>query len=292
MKSINFLILSLLSFCFVSCSESNSSTKSSNKNELRLIIESELGNLGEYLSIADSVFIFKMEKTDSTLSSSRSGLKINVNKSVASDQDFVLAGEIVDEDHMSIGFMDNNDKLRFDVKSKNDWDFDRKYNYVLSKGTIRTETENKTLKKSDFSEEEQKTWDEDMKKFEEEWDKARNKGVYLIVTPRRSAEYVPYTKNSSYSDNDEDSFDSKVSMEDGDVSIDAFLDEYEKFWSSYAAFVQSLDKNDPTAMMEYSKLMSQAKSYTDKMEKMKGSLSAEQFRRLMDMNRKYIQLMN
>ena len=81
-------------------------------------------------------------------------------------------------------------------------------------------------------------------------------------------------------------------MEDGDVSIDAFLDEYEKFWSSYAAFVQSLDKNDPTAMMEYSKLMSQAKSYTDKMEKMKGSLSAEQFRRLMDMNRKYIQLMN
>ncbi len=215
MKSINFLILSLLSFCFVSCSESNSSTKSSNKNEIRLIIESELGNLGEYLSITDSVAVFKFEKTDSTLSLSRSGFKINVNKSVASTVfGFDLEGEIVDGDHMSIGFMGNG-KLRYDVlsKSKYDWDFSRKYNHVLSKGTIRTETENKTLKKSDFSEEEQKTWDEDMKKFEEEWDKARNKGVYLIVTPRRSAEYVPYTKNSSYSDNDDDSFDSKVSME-------------------------------------------------------------------------------
>ena len=95
----------------------------------------------------------------------------------------------------------------------------------------------------------------------------------------------------------EDSFnndfeESDITCENGDVSIDDFLDEYEKFWREYAKFSKKLKQNDPTAMIEYAKLLKRAEEYDEKMKKIKGKLSINQLDRMNKINAEMMQLIN
>lgn len=83
-----------------------------------------------------------------------------------------------------------------------------------------------------------------------------------------------------------------ITFENGDVSIDEFLDEYEKFWREYAKFSKKLDQNDPTAMIEYAKLMKRAEEYDKKMKRIKGKLSIDQLNRMNKINAEMMQLIN
>lgn len=78
---------------------------------------------------------------------------------------------------------------------------------------------------------------------------------------------------------------SEVSLDDeGDESIDAFIDEYEKFWKSYMSFLRKADTKNPTWIVEYGKLMKQANNYSSKLQKMQGKMSVSQFERLNKMS--------
>lgn len=94
--------------------------------------------------------------------------------------------------------------------------------------------------------------------------------------------------NVSNYDNDLD--ESSIAYGDGDASIDAFLDEYEKFWRNYAKFCKKVDKDDPTAMIEYAKLMKQAEEYDSKLKKVKGKMSIDQINRINKISAEMMQL--
>jgi hypothetical protein len=113
---------------------------------------------------------------------------------------------------------------------------------------------------------------------------------------------MPFVVSEEDADNDDFSFDSSddeitssdddFAMGDGDASIDEFLDEYEKFWRSYMKFFKKVDKNDPTAMIEYAKLLEQYNDYNKKLSKIKGNMSIDQLNRINKMSAEMMEEMS
>ena len=113
---------------------------------------------------------------------------------------------------------------------------------------------------------------------------------------------MPFVVSEEDADNDDFSFDSSddettssdddFEMGDGDASIDEFLDEYEKFWRSYMKFFKKVDKNDPTAMIEYAKLLEQYNDYNKKLSKIKGNMSIDQLNRINKMSAEMMEEMS
>lgn len=83
----------------------------------------------------------------------------------------------------------------------------------------------------------------------------------------------------SIGDEGDSSFDSE-----GDSSFDELLDEYEKYYRTLISFGKKMHNNDPTAMVEYAKLLKRAKDYSEKIEKVKGKLSPSQLNRFNKIN--------
>lgn len=104
----------------------------------------------------------------------------------------------------------------------------------------------------------------------------------------------------SNGDYDFDETDSDLSMDIGDdssfddvgdSSYDELLDEYEKFYRTYMNFIKKMDKDDPTAMVEYAKLVKQYNDYAAKLEKARGKLSTNQLNRLNKINTELLEEM-
>jgi len=91
--------------------------------------------------------------------------------------------------------------------------------------------------------------------------------------------------DDDYSFSDSDEGDTGLSLDsEGDSSFDEFLDEYEKFWKRYMSYMKKIDKSDPTALIEYGKLMNEYNEYNEKLQKIKGNLSIDQLNRMNKMN--------
>lgn len=87
--------------------------------------------------------------------------------------------------------------------------------------------------------------------------------------------------NPSY----DDEIDTGLAYDDeGDISYDELIDEYERFYRTYIRFLKKMDKDNPTAMIEYAKLFKQYNDYCAKLEKAKGHLSSNQLSRINKMN--------
>ncbi len=86
----------------------------------------------------------------------------------------------------------------------------------------------------------------------------------------------------SFDDNMEDNDNTDV----GDASVDEFLEEYEEFWNSYISLLKKIDKDDPTAMVEYAQMLSKYNSYNQKLQKIRGNLSVSQLNKINNMNAK------
>lgn len=90
---------------------------------------------------------------------------------------------------------------------------------------------------------------------------------------------------SSFDDDNDLSMESNdYTSGDGDASIDEFLDEYERFWRKYMDCMRKVEKNDPTALVEYAQLMKEYYEYGRKLEQVKGNLSMDQLNRINKMN--------
>lgn len=118
----------------------------------------------------------------------------------------------------------------------------------------------------------------------------QGKKMPFIVSEGGSSNYDINSETSFSSDDSEDFSD--YDDESGDASVNEFLDEYEKYWKTYMAFIKKMDKDDPSFMIEYAKLLNQYQKLAIKEKKLKGNMSPSQIARLNQMSMELLQEMN
>ena len=259
------------------------------QNSVTLTVESQLGELGNYLSITDSEIVVKLvdDKEDGKeVKSLVSSLALRVNKSVASDYDFDLSAVVLDENHVEIATLPY-----FDIDSKLDFDFNKDCNHILSAGPIRAQMK-KTTEATEWTPEDQETWD-----------KIRTQGKYILFKPNwESAKYISggNSDSSSYSgssnsdeeigegadDDNNNSYSSAGSSTDSD--FDEFLTAYENYVNKYISIMQKAKNGDYSAIAEATTLMQEAEEYGEKLQKMSGSLTSAQLAKFQKLQQKLL----
>lgn len=86
--------------------------------------------------------------------------------------------------------------------------------------------------------------------------------------------------------------DDEISIDDeGDPSVDRFLDEYENFFDHYMSYIKKTNKDDPTFMIEYAKLLNGYQKLVEREEQLKSKMSMSQLNRLNNISVKLMQEM-
>ncbi len=259
----------MLSLFIASCGNSGKGG-SDNPNEIKLKVEQDLGELGEYLTLDDEVLIKLEEAEEDGVQGYiiTSSMGVNVKKAVASNYSFGLEAEILDENHIRIeSFPD------YEIDSKLDYD-NGDYNNVLYSGQKWATVKTGVVKKEDWDKEGQKVWD-----------KFKKDGAYIRIMPDySSAKFVAYkgSNNSSSGEmsseeNDEDEI-SEVSASDSE-DWDELLESYEEYVDKYISYLKKASKGDMTALSEYPALMQKAQNFSDRMKNAESSMSASQWAR-------------
>lgn len=272
MKTLKFLAFAAFAVCLAACGGDKS-----DGNGVTFKVEAELGQLADYITVADQEVVVTMSNEKEDGEEYRvitSSLALQVSKSVASDYGFDLDVEVLDKNHVKIGELSH-----YDVEATYDYD-NGQYNHILHAGSVRAQMEDRD------------NLSEITPKDQEELDKLFKEGVYIVVKPRWSyGKYVNYKEKSSNSEGIESSSDVVDDSDDSDIEevaessssssedFDAALDSYEKFVDKYIALAKKAAKGDMTAMAEYPSLMQQAQECGDKLSGAKGQLTASQMAR-------------
>lgn len=244
--------MALAAIGFASCA--------SDSNSVTLILEPQLGELGNYFSIpSDEVTIQLIEESKDSIAeiAITSSLEIKVEKTVASTEGFDLDVTVYDKDHVKIA-----DLPDFDIDS--DYDYHREFRNILSAGTVYAQMERTT----DASK-----WDA---KDQEMWDKIRKEGKYLSIKPEYAG--AKYAINGQATDSSQDDDTSVAEL--SEVEITEALDAYEEYVDKYVACMQSIKNGDTNANTELPTLLAEANKLANKLAKVKGSLSEEQTERM------------
>lgn len=258
MKRISFFLLSLLAVCLVSCGSDKPVT---------LKVESELGNLGTYLSVNDKEVTFtrKDDKVEGSLS-------MKVMRSVAAElrSDFNMEVTVLDKNHVEIASLPD-----FKVETQTDYDAGDFDNY-LATGTIRAKMSGTVSS--------------------DKWDKIESEGAYICVKlSSSSAKFQPYKESvapadslaSTESDNtDIESADVDDSQSAGSEDWDALLDEYDEYTTQMISFVKKASNGDASAMTEYQDLLQKAQEVGEKMSNAQGEMTTAQWARYMKITQK------
>ena len=86
--------------------------------------------------------------------------------------------------------------------------------------------------------------------------------------------------------------DDEISIDDeGDPSVDRFLDEYENFFDHYMSYIKKMNKDDPTFMIEYAKLLNSYQKLAEREKQLKSKMSMSQLNRLNSISVKLMQEM-
>lgn len=285
MKKVNYVLGALMLMLFASCSGGSKD----DPNAVTLTIEPQLGELANYISIADSEAIVKLidDKEDGKdVKSIASSIAISVNEGVASNYDYRLDVVVLDENHIEITTLPD-----YVIDSK--WDVDNsKYRYVLYRGDTRAQMKT-TQDATEWSAEDQ-----------EEWDKIRTRGKYIVIKSDNSmTKYVPYNSDSSSNsassendgnqiDNDEVDIDeddsSSIASSSSDADFDEFLTAYEDYINKYIALLQKAKNGDYSAMTEAATLMQDAQEYGEKLQNVSGSLTSAQIAKFQKLQQKLL----
>ena len=283
MRKFNYLLGITMLGIFASCGGGSKG----GSNSVTLIVEPELGELSDFISISDTEVNVKLidDKEDGNdVKSIVSSIAINVKKGVASDYSFGLDVAVLDENHIEISSLPN-----YSIDSK--WDTENSpYTQILYAGNTRAQM-NETQDAED--------WDEEAQQI---WDKIRTQGKYIVVKPAwSSAKFVPYNSASSnYSSSSESSDDeieiASVDTEDeietssstSDEDFDEFLAAYEKYIDKYIALMKKAKDGDYSAMADAASLMSDAPEYGEKLQKMSGNLTPSQLAKFQKLQQKLL----
>lgn len=277
MKKLNFLLVLMLSLFIASCGNSGKGGNGESDGEIKLKVDADLGELGEFLS-ADDEAVIKLEEAEEDGEQGyliTSSLGVDVEKAVASDFSFGLEAKILDKSHIVIA-----DFPSFDIESKNDFD-NEDYTNVLYPGE-KWAIVKEFIKKDD--------WD---KEKQEMWEKIKKEGAYIRIEPNYSgtAKFVAYkgAKNSSSdeisseeNDEDEISDDSESDSEDWD----ALLESYEEYVDKYISYMKKAAKGDMNALSEYPALLEKAQEFNEKMQNAQGVMSSSQWSRYIKITNK------
>lgn len=277
MKKLNCLLVLMLSLFIASCGNSGKGGNGESDGEIKLKVDADLGELGEFLS-ADDEAVIKLEETEEDGERGyliTSSLGVDVEKAVASDFSFGLEAKILDKSHIAIA-----DFPSFDIESKNDFD-NEDYTNVLYPGE-KWAIVKKFIKKDD--------WD---KEKQEMWEKIKKEGAYIRIEPNYSgtAKFVAYkgAKNSSSDEisseeNDEDEI-SDASESDSE-DWDALLESYEEYVDKYISYMKKAAKGDMNALSEYPALLEKAQEFNEKMQNAQGVMSSSQWSRYIKITNK------
>ena len=277
MKKLNCLLVLMLSLFIASCGNSGKGGNGESDGEIKLKVDADLGELGEFLS-ADDEAVIKLEETEEDGEQGyliTSSLGVDVEKAVASDFSFGLEAKILDKSHIAIA-----DFPSFDIESKNDFD-NEDYTNVLYTGQ-KWAIVKEFVKKDD--------WD---KEKQEMWEKIKKEGAYIRIEPNYSgtAKFVAYkgAKNSSSDEisseeNDEDEI-SDASESDSE-DWDALLESYEEYVDKYISYMKKAAKGDMNALSEYPALLEKAQEFNEKMQNAQGVMSSSQWSRYIKITNK------
>ena len=267
----------MLSLFIASCGNSGKGGNGESDGEIKLKVDADLGELGEFLS-ADDEAVIKLEETEEDGEQGyliTSSLGVDVEKAVASDFSFGLEAKILDKSHIVIA-----DFPSFDIESKNDFD-NEDYTNVLYPGE-KWAIVKEFIKKDD--------WD---KEKQEMWEKIKKEGAYIRIEPNYSstAKFVAYkgAKNSSSDEisseeNDEDEI-SDASESDSE-DWDALLESYEEYVDKYISYMKKAAKGDMNALSEYPALLEKAQEFNEKMQNAQGVMSSSQWSRYIKITNK------
>ncbi len=272
MKNFKLFLMAIMAVGLAACSSSN---------EVTLKVESELGDLGNYISIPDQDVIVSLSEENvegEDIIRLASSLAVEVNKSVAANGTMDLDVEVLDKNHVVISTLAD-----YDIETKTDFD-NGDYHYILMAGNVRAQM-NAVDKKSSLSEEK-------LKEFEERWGKVCKDGEYILLKPSSYTKFKAYTKDSSSEDSESasadeaDTEDTESVAEDAEADEssdsedwDALLNSYEEYVNKYKSLMKKASNGDMDALSEYPALLEKAQEIGDKMEKAKGSMSASQWAR-------------
>lgn len=277
MKKLNCLLVLMLSLFIASCGNSGKGGNGESDGEIKLKVDADLGELGEFLS-ADDEAVIKLEEAEEDGEQGyliTSSLGVDVEKAVASDFSFGLEAKILDKSHIVIA-----DFPSFDIESKNDFD-NEDYTNVLYPGE-KWAIVKEFIKKDD--------WD---KEKQEMWEKIKKEGAYIRIEPNYSgtAKFVAYkrAKNSSSDEisseeNDEDEI-SDASESDSE-DWDALLESYEEYVDKYISYMKKAAKGDMNALSEYPALLEKAQEFNEKMQNAQGVMSSSQWSRYIKITNK------
>ena len=95
----------------------------------------------------------------------------------------------------------------------------------------------------------------------------------------------------SFPDDDDEGNDESIFNNKGDQSIDKFLDEYAEFMDEYITCIKKMGNGDPTALLNYGKMLSKYYSLAEKGDKMKGNMSPKQLEKLGNISMKILSAM-
>lgn len=267
----------MLSLFIASCGNSGKGGNGESDGEIKLKVDADLGELGEFLS-ADDEAVIKLEEAEEDGEHGyliTSSLGVDVEKAVASDFSFGLEAKILDKSHIIIA-----DFPSFDIESKNDFD-NEDYTNVLYPGE-KWAIVKEFIKKDD--------WD---KEKQEMWEKIKKEGAYIRIEPNYSgtAKFVAYkgAKNSSSDEisseeNDEDEI-SDASESDSE-DWDALLESYEEYVDKYISYMKKAAKGDMNALSEYPALLEKAQEFNEKMQNAQGVMSSSQWSRYIKITNK------
>lgn len=280
MKKLNCFLVLMLTLFMASCGNSGKGETgdSDNPNEIKLKVDMDLGELGDYLTVDDEVFL-KLEEVEEDGVQGyviTSSIGINVKKAVASNYSFGFDAEILDENHIRIANFPS-----FKIESKRDYD-NGDYSSVLYSGK-KWATVKEGAKKEDWE-----------KKDHEMWEKIKKEGVYMRIEPKySSAKFVAYkgSNNSSSEEisseeNDKDEI-SEVSGSDSE-DWDALLNSYEQYVDKYISYMKKAAKGDMSALSEYPALMEKAQKFSDKMKNAQSNMSASQWAKYNEITQKML----
>lgn len=248
-----------------------SSCSKDDGNKVTLTIESQLGELANYISVTDKEVTVTLSDEKETKDGKKIELKVlagsiavNIDKAVASDYRIGFDAEILDENHNNIA-----DLPDFIIEGKYDYD-NGDLNNCYAAGNTRAQ-----MKEEGKAE----TWkDEDQNK----WDEICSKGKYIVLKPSYdNAKYAEY-KAGEIKEESSDMSESDVASGD----FDEWLSSYEEFCNDYIDLINKASEGDMDALSEYPGILKNAQELAEKMQKAQDDATPEQWQRFLKIQKK------
>ena len=261
MKLLNYFWIAALTLVMVACgakkNQEEEEKRIDNENEATLIVESQLGELGEYISTISNEITLKLEEQEYAKDwyFVKGAFTFDVTNSFMSSKELYLKLTVLDKDHVKITEMN---WIKLPATQKNG-------GYVLFRGNIIGELE------ASFSQQ----------NVDEDWRNIKEKGVYALITPyNENADYSLYSNQVSY--------ESEDSHKD---NWDKLLDQYEGLVNKYISLTNKLKNGDYEALADGMQLADKAEELDLKFQNAEEEMSSSQWKRYMDLNMKMAKAM-